>query len=162
MSILYNIKKRFSRVQKKGWISSDILPTESGDYLCLTDSKYPIMNVYHYSEKHKAFNAFDSLEECETSIDVTHWQPLPEMPKEQTDIKEKLKTFGLMLADLILHVIGTGATFAACMMITLKLATHFPEWVAWLWVGVELVGGIALVLWQTHKIMEDVENDCEQ
>lgn len=66
-----------------GWISADErLPEKSGEYVCLTRIKTRL--VLDYSAKHKKFNARDSLSEQladSYSINVTHWQPLPEPPK---------------------------------------------------------------------------------
>ena len=65
------------------WISvKDRLPEESGTYLAYTEY---IIYVLKYSAIHKLFNVYDSFEE-ETAqklcINVTHWMPLPEPPKE--------------------------------------------------------------------------------
>lgn len=161
MSILYNMKKLKSRLQNRGWVSSDILPTESGDYLCLTDSKYKTMGVLGYSERHKAFNASDYSETCKHKISVEYWQPLPKAPTKKTDWKTMLKMVFLFLAEVVLLIIGAGAAFAALMMITLQIATHFPEWVAWAWVCFELVGGFALLFWKMKKDWKGAEYDSE-
>lgn len=71
------------------WISVDErLPEKSGTYACLTRIKTGLVLVLalDYSAKHKKFNAFDSLSEQladSYSINVTHWQPLPEPKKEE-------------------------------------------------------------------------------
>ena len=70
-----------------GWIPvGERLPMESGTYVCLTRIKTGLVLVLalDYSAKHKKFNACDSLSEQladSYSINVTHWQPLPEPPK---------------------------------------------------------------------------------
>lgn len=65
-----------------GWISvKDRLPERSGDVLVCCGEHY--MNVFSYSWRHKAFNAFDDLPTSENRIEsVTHWMPLPEPPEE--------------------------------------------------------------------------------
>lgn len=66
------------------WIRvEDGLPETSGKYLTLVKSETPY--VLNYSAKRELFNAFDSLDEefCyKVAIEVSHWMPLPELPKE--------------------------------------------------------------------------------
>lgn len=68
-----------------GWIPvGERLPMESGTYVCLTRIKTCM--TLPYSAKHKKFNAVDSISEQladSCSINVTHWQPLPEPKKEE-------------------------------------------------------------------------------
>lgn len=56
------------------------LPPESGDYLICCDGGY--IAVIHYSQRHNAWNAFDS-QDVPTRFfgDVTHWMPLPPLPE---------------------------------------------------------------------------------
>lgn len=66
------------------WISvKDKLPEQSGYYLCkLVDrDNYAVLQ---YSSTHKLFNAFDTTEyelALEFALAVTHWLPIPELPK---------------------------------------------------------------------------------
>ena len=65
-------------VQK--WIPvSERLPEKSGYYL--TEIRKGNEMVLAYSSRHRAFNAFDEVEN-EFPVDVTYWMPLPEPPKE--------------------------------------------------------------------------------
>lgn len=65
-------------VQK--WIPvSERLPEKSGYYLVVT-AKGSIVDL-SYSSRWQAFNAFDGCDN-EFAIIVTHWMPLPELPKE--------------------------------------------------------------------------------
>ena len=69
------------------WISvKDRLPEKSGPVLvCI--GEFQNMTTLEYSVKHHAFNAYDELPDAENTIDnVTHWMPLPEPPKEMTEI----------------------------------------------------------------------------
>lgn len=71
--------QRAARVPK--WVSvAERLPENSGKYLVFTHAG--IIEVLHYSVKHRAFNAFDSLPDSAGSIRVRYWMPLPEPPKE--------------------------------------------------------------------------------
>ena len=70
--------------RKQEWISvEERLPETSGYYY--GHLRPWICDVYHYSAKHKAFNAHDSLDHCDYAISVTHWMPLPEPPKGVTE-----------------------------------------------------------------------------
>lgn len=68
-----------------GWIPvGERLPMESGIYLCLT--RFKTHMVLPYSAKHKKFNAIDCFSGRQAdrhSINVTHWQLLPEPKKEE-------------------------------------------------------------------------------
>lgn len=65
------------------WISvEDRLPEKSGRYL--TNTEYT-MTVLDYSAHHKLFNVYDgfpSKDAKQLCINVTHWMPLPEPPRE--------------------------------------------------------------------------------
>ena len=63
------------------WISvKDRLPERSGEYLVFTaNGAYMALE---YSEKHRAFNASDWLEDANKAISCTHWMPLPDVPEE--------------------------------------------------------------------------------
>ena len=62
------------------WISvDDKLPEKSGYYLGFADNGR--REVLSYSKKYQAFNAFDDAYSEEYVIPVTHWMPLPELPK---------------------------------------------------------------------------------
>jgi hypothetical protein len=66
--------------RKQEWISvEERLPETSGYYYA--HLRIGLCDVFHYSAKHKAFNAHDSLDNCDYAISVTHWMPLPEPPK---------------------------------------------------------------------------------
>ena len=69
------------------WINvKDRLPDESGEYLTFDKSGH--FGLLEYSTLHKKFNVFDcqSIEFVERySIEITHWMPLPEPPKEGAD-----------------------------------------------------------------------------
>ena len=63
------------------WVSvREKLPENSGKYLAFTHGGN--IEAFHYSVKHRAFNAFDSLPDSANSIRVRYWMPLPEAPKE--------------------------------------------------------------------------------
>ncbi len=63
------------------WVSvKDRLPDKSGYYLILSNTRDA--RIWSYSVKHKAFNAFDLLEDARYALPVTYWMPLPEPPKE--------------------------------------------------------------------------------
>ena len=63
------------------WASvKDRLPEKSGEYFVHT-LRGKLENL-NYSVRHKAFNAFDGLIDDRNKIEVTHWMPLPEPPKE--------------------------------------------------------------------------------
>jgi len=66
------------------WIPvAERLPEKSGWYLVVTDfGDCRGCSVLAYSYRHKAFNAFDGLEDCVNAIPCTHWMPAPELPKE--------------------------------------------------------------------------------
>lgn len=65
------------------WISVDErLPEESGYYL--TYNAFGNRTILPYSTRHKRFNCWDCLKKNRVddySINVTHWMPLPEVPK---------------------------------------------------------------------------------
>lgn len=68
-----------------GWVSvKDRLPDHSCTVLTYHD--YGGMQVLDYSMKHKLFNCHDWNKKAELDSikieSVTHWQPLPEPPKE--------------------------------------------------------------------------------
>lgn len=68
-----------------GWVSvKDRLPDHSCTVLAYHD--YGGMQVLDYSMKHKLFNCHDWNKKTELDSikieSVTHWQPLPEPPKE--------------------------------------------------------------------------------
>lgn len=68
---------------QSGWISvKDELPAKSGQYAYAKRyNKSYIYGVVNYSSKYKLFNTRDeaSPEQAKaTSIDATHWMPLPE------------------------------------------------------------------------------------
>ena len=63
------------------WVSvKDRLPEKSGCYLAITTAGN--RSVLDYSNKYKMFNCFDDIEPKGLEIEVTHWMPLPELPKE--------------------------------------------------------------------------------
>lgn len=64
-------------------LTSDKLPTESGDYVIITEHKG--IETYSYSGKHNVFNACDSdSEEAANNyaIPVIAWCPLEDFMKE--------------------------------------------------------------------------------
>lgn len=66
------------------WISvKERLPEAGGKYL--TISPTGIYSVLNYSVRYRAFNAYDEQPKSSLkySINVTHWMPLPEPPKEE-------------------------------------------------------------------------------
>ena len=64
------------------WISvKDRLPDESEEYLVFSKRGY--RSVLDYSTRHKEFNAKDTDKKPLHAIEVTHWMPLPEPPKEE-------------------------------------------------------------------------------
>ena len=70
------------------WISvKDRLPDHSCTVLAYHD--YGGMQVLDYSMKHKLFNCHDWNKKAELDSikieSVTHWQPLPEPPKEESN-----------------------------------------------------------------------------
>lgn len=70
------------------WISvKDRQPEKSGRYLVYIKTRggFSDCRTTEYSARHKAFNAFDILEDIRYAFDdVTHWMPLPEPPEEVT------------------------------------------------------------------------------
>ena len=63
------------------WVSvKDRLPEKSGCYLAITIAGSIL--VLNYSNKYKMFNCFDDLEPNGNQLEVTHWMPIPEPPKE--------------------------------------------------------------------------------
>lgn len=56
-------------------------PEESGEYFVFCKVGY--QSVLSYSTRYKAFNAQDTEEEPLYPIEVTHWMPMPEEPKEE-------------------------------------------------------------------------------
>lgn len=78
------------------WISvKDCLPRKTGKYLCCCDGKYirllgfakSLYSVdrYTFANEHRSgFYDYDSYGYYEWS-GVTHWMPLPELPKEGAD-----------------------------------------------------------------------------
>jgi hypothetical protein len=67
------------------WISTkEELPEKCCEYLvCIKDKHYMVLQ---YSPEHKKFNAFDGQSERvvrDCAIEVSHWMPLPEPPKER-------------------------------------------------------------------------------
>lgn len=74
------------------WISvKDRLPDRSEYYLCYVDSPQSfccVRAILPYASKYKLFNAFDGVSANDAkkyAINVTHWMPLPEPPKEVSD-----------------------------------------------------------------------------
>ena len=64
-----------------GWISvKDRLPEESGYVLTYNGN----CDVLSFSKRWQKFNAYDALNNADNAIDVTHWQRLPEPPKEES------------------------------------------------------------------------------
>ena len=64
-------------------LTSDKLPTESGDYVVITLRKR--IETYPYSGKHNLFNVYDSNSEKEANnyaIPVIAWCPLEDFMKE--------------------------------------------------------------------------------
>ena len=55
-------------------------PKESGEYFVFCKVGYQA--IINYSARHKAFNALDDEENPIYALEVTHWMPLPEEPKE--------------------------------------------------------------------------------
>ena len=69
-------------LKARQWISvKDRLPDESEEYLVFSKRGY--RSVLDYSTRHKEFNAKDTEKEPLHAIEVTHWMPLPEPPKEE-------------------------------------------------------------------------------
>lgn len=75
---------------KQEWISGEErLPEESGEYLCY--SKTGICEVWFYSSEHKRFSCYDGQDKEfveRYSIEVSHWMPLPEAPKQKGGAEE--------------------------------------------------------------------------
>ena len=64
-------------------LTSDKLPTESGDYVVITVRNQ--VGTYPYSDKYSVFNAYDSNSEKEANnyaIPVIAWCPLKDFMKE--------------------------------------------------------------------------------
>lgn len=57
--------------------TSEALPPRSDSYLCL--SVGGVWQVLDYSKKHQAFNAYDNLNDTDSSIGCSHWAELPEV-----------------------------------------------------------------------------------
>lgn len=78
---LAKIKRTITEPEEQRWIPvKERVPEESGKYLAVTDSG--VIEVFYYSAKHQAFNAFDDLQkDPDTEIPCTHWMPLPEPPE---------------------------------------------------------------------------------
>ena len=67
------------------WISvKDRLP-ETSDYYLVVCAEYGFYNILHFSAFHQKFNVYDwnhsEFVDIE-AIDITHWTPLPKLPKE--------------------------------------------------------------------------------
>jgi hypothetical protein len=58
----------------------DELPPESGRYLVYAKSGY--VTTLDYSQRHRAWNAFDFEAAPSCPLVVTHWMPLPPLPEE--------------------------------------------------------------------------------
>lgn len=72
-----------------GWISvKDRLPDKNGQYLCWF-GKNTIAKGAAIATYLEMWQAFGSLESLETYPNVTHWMPLPEPPKEESDGNRK-------------------------------------------------------------------------
>lgn len=71
-------------IKPQGWGSvKDRLPEKSGEYYVI--KRNGGQDVLAYSARHKAFNAYDIFDRPMHEIKVTHWMPLPEPPKEETE-----------------------------------------------------------------------------
>lgn len=57
----------------------DELPPESGRYLVYAKSGY--VTTLDYSQRHRAWNAFDFEAAPSCPLVVTHWMPLPPLPE---------------------------------------------------------------------------------
>ena len=70
--------------EERRWIPvTERLPSESGRYVVFVEE---CVFVFHYSSRHKMFNAFDDIDRELAEIHAimpTHWMPLPEPPKEE-------------------------------------------------------------------------------
>ena len=72
-----------------GWISvKDRLPDKNGQYLCWF-GKNIIAKGAAIATYLEMWKSFGSLESLETYPNVTHWMPLPEPPKEESDGNRK-------------------------------------------------------------------------
>ena len=56
------------------------MPPESGRYLVCTKGGY--VSTLNYSQRHRAWNAFDFEAAPSYQLVVTHWMPLPPLPEE--------------------------------------------------------------------------------
>lgn len=61
----------------KVYKTSEALPPRSDAYLCL--NVFGSWQVLNYSKKYQAFNAYDNLDDTDSSIDCSHWAALPEV-----------------------------------------------------------------------------------
>lgn len=72
-----------------GWISvKDRMPDKNGQYLCWF-GKNTIAKGAAIATYLGMWKSFGSLESLETYPNVTHWMPLPEPPKEESDGNRK-------------------------------------------------------------------------
>lgn len=82
-----NLKALESNEPLTGWINvKDRLPEESGRYF-VADFERDYFEVLRFSSAHGVFNAFDSFSPEDANalhIKVSHWMPLPDLPKEGT------------------------------------------------------------------------------
>ena len=162
MSVLYNIKKLKSRLQNRGWVSSDILPTKSGNYLCLTNTESGYMASLHYAEKHKAFNAYDDIENT-NQISVEYWRDLPKnVKREKRDFKQLAKTAAQKALGLLIFTTCAVVMFMGCVFVTLLLMRYCPAWCAWAWVGAELLAAGVMCKETINIMWKDEDHDSEQ
>ena len=69
--------------RKPQWVKcSDALPDESGDYFALSENG--TLTVCPFSRKHMAWNEYDALPLLPGNLTITHWLPIPALPKEVT------------------------------------------------------------------------------
>ena len=82
MAIAANaITELVSNADKFKWISTaERQPEKSGLYLTYNPRRS--FMTMHYSAKNKAWNAFDHEDEPKYALEVTHWMPISEPPKE--------------------------------------------------------------------------------
>lgn len=75
------ITELVSNADKFKWISTaERQPEKSGLYLTYNPRRS--FMTMHYSAKNKAWNAFDYEDEPRYALEVTHWMPISEPPKE--------------------------------------------------------------------------------